>query len=73
MVSYFGVVTVFLGNKSYTVGQPVYFPLNGATFVGKRIHELSVWATPMLLCQYQTAYSAVDFCLVSFIRLDDFV
>ena len=34
MVDYVLVVTMALGNKSYTVGKPVYVPfLNGATFV----------------------------------------
>lgn len=37
MVDYFCVATMLLGNKSYTEGMPVYFLLNGATFV-KKIH-----------------------------------
>lgn len=35
MINVLSVVTVLLGNKSYTVGKPVYFRLNGATFVMK--------------------------------------
>lgn len=33
VISHFFVVTILLGNNSYTTGMPVYFPFSGATFV----------------------------------------
>lgn len=35
LVNYFLVVTMLIGNKSYNLEKPVYFPLNGATIVRK--------------------------------------
>lgn len=35
LVNYFLVVTILIGNKSYNLEKPVYFPLNGATIVRK--------------------------------------
>ena len=65
-------ITLVLGNKSCTIGEPVYFPFKWChickehVFVG-RAAELSMWVAPVkglpnLLCQ--SAYSAIDSCLV---------
>lgn len=69
------------GSKSYNVGNPVCFPFECChvckenAFVGGAA-ELSMWVVPMknlpnILCKCQTASSAVDSCLVSFLGLDD--
>lgn len=37
------VLTMLPGNKSYTLGKPVYFPVSVATFIRK----MHLWVTPM--------------------------
>lgn len=41
LFAYFFVVTILHGNKSHTVGKPVYFLLNVATCVRKRHEKLT--------------------------------
>lgn len=71
---------MLLSNNSYTVVKPVYFSLNickeNAFLSGPAELSMSMWVAPMkillnLICQNQTAYSAIDLSLVSFIGLDD--
>lgn len=37
------VLAMLPGNKSYTLGKPVYFPVSVATFIRK----MHLWVTPM--------------------------
>ena len=67
MADYFFIVTMLLGNKSYTVGKPVYFHFKWCHICKEHalmgLSALSMWVAPMknlpnLLFQCQAAYSA---------------
>lgn len=48
LVTCFSIVAVLLVYKNYTAGTPVYFPLNGTTFVRKT--HFVVWAAELIFC-----------------------
>lgn len=68
----YNFVIMLLGNTCYAIGNPGYFPVNVVTFVVWAA-DLSMWVAPMRnlpnLCQWQTAYSAINSCLVVFIGI----
>lgn len=62
MVDNFFVVTLLLGNKSYTIGKPVYFPLNAVTFVQK--------SEPVWFCSHSAMNSMPEPISQVFDRVD---
>lgn len=68
----YNFVIMLLSNTCYAIGNPGYFPVNVVTFVVWAA-DLSMWVAPMRnlpnLCQWQTAYSAINSCLVVFIGI----
>lgn len=71
LVHYFFVLTMLLGNKSYTIGNHVCFPFNGATFVRTMhlfdLHHCWMWRILQILSasarQHFYFSIAIDSCI----------